>query len=1343
MKKKALSPVRLVNSDNRCSGRVEIFHNKQWGTVCDDSWGLNDAQVVCRQLDCGEAHAAPTNARFGQGNGPIWLDDVQCSGNESLITNCTHRGFGVHNCGHDEDASAICNGKNVSYPGVYPTTPDPWPLPSTQITNNTTPPDNSTVVEGEIRLANGSSTSCSGRVEIFLHGQWGTVCDDYWGPNDAQVVCRQLGCGRALSAPLGAEFGQGTGNIWMDDVKCTGSESKLSECPHRGVGSHNCGHSEDAGVVCEALSPVRLVNSDNRCSGRVEIFHNKQWGTVCDDFWDLNDAQVVCRQLGCGRALSAPLGAEFGQGTGNIWMDDVRCTGSESKLSECPHNGVRNHTCGHSEDAGVVCEALSPVRLVNSDNRCSGRVEIFHNGQWGTVCDDFWDLNDAQVVCRQLGCGSALSAPLGAEFGQGTGNIWMDDVRCTGSESKLSECQHIGVGNHTCGHSEDAGVVCEALSPVRLVNSDNRCSGRVEIFHNKQWGTVCDDSWGLNDAQVVCRQLDCGEARAAPTNARFGQGSGPIWLDDVQCSGNESLITNCTHRGFGVHNCGHNEDASTICNGKNGSYPGVYPTTPYPWPLPSTQITNNTTPPDNSTVVEGEIRLANGRSRSCSGRVEIFLHGRWGTVCDDYWDLNDAQVVCRQLGCGRALSAPLGAEFGQGTGNIWMDDVKCTGSESKLSECPHNGVGVENCGHGEDAGVVCEALSPVRLVNSDNRCSGRVEIFHNGQWGTVCDDSWDLNDAQVVCRQLGCGSALSAPLGAEFGQGTGNIWLDDVKCTGSESKLSECPHNGVGVENCGHGEDAGVVCEALSPVRLVNSDNRCSGRVEIFHNGQWGTVCDDSWGLNDAQVVCRQLDCGEAHAAPTNARFGQGSGPIWLDDVQCSGNESLITNCTHRGFGVHNCGHNEDASTICNGKNGSYPGVYPTTPYPWPLPSTQITNNTTPPDNSTVVEGEIRLANGRSRSCSGRVEIFLHGRWGTVCDDYWDLNDAQVVCRQLGCGSALSAPLGAEFGQGTGNIWMDDVKCTGSESKLSECQHNGVGVENCGHGEDAGVVCEDNSTVVEGEIRLANGRSRSCSGRVEIFLHGRWGTVCDDYWDLNDAQVVCRQLGCGSALSAPLGAEFGQDNSTVVEGEIRLANGSNTSCSGRVEIFLHGQWGTVCDDSWGLNDAQVVCRQLGCGRALSAPLGPEFGQDNSTVVEGEIRLANGRSRSCSGRVEIFLHGRWGTVCDDYWDLNDAQVVCRQLGCGSALSAPLGAEFGQDNSTVVEGEIRLANGSNTSCSGRVEIFLHGRWGTVCDDSWGLNDAQVVCRQLGCGRALSAPLGPEFGQGTGNIWMDDVR
>ena len=89
-----------------------------------------------------------------------------------------------------------------------------------------------------------------------------------------------------------------------------------------------------------------------------------------------------------------------------------------------------------------------------------------------------------------------------------------------------------------------------------------------------------------------------------------------------------------------------------------------------------------------------------------------------------------------------------------------------------------------------------------------------MEIFYKGNWQTVCDDDWDRNDAHVVCRQLGFLDAVSAPGSAHFGAGSGQIWMDNVGCSGSESSIANCPHRGWGVENCGHNEDASVICSS-------------------------------------------------------------------------------------------------------------------------------------------------------------------------------------------------------------------------------------------------------------------------------------------------------------------------------------------------------------------------------------------------------------------------------------------------------------------------------------------------------------------------------------------------
>uniref|UniRef100_A0A3B1JMR6 SRCR domain-containing protein n=1 Tax=Astyanax mexicanus TaxID=7994 RepID=A0A3B1JMR6_ASTMX len=846
---------RLVGGSH-CSGRVEVLHGESWVTVCDADFNQQDAEVVCRELGCGSPVEVLEAAAFGRGEGQVWSEELQCRGNESQIHFCPKSSSLKHNCSHDNDVGLVC--------------------------------------ADSVRLVDGGSR-CAGRVEVLHRGQWGTVCSNNWVMSNAAVVCRELGCGESVDALSDSEFGPGSGQIWMNYVDCNGSESTLKNCRAPGWGVHNCDHSKDAGVICSGR--FTLVGGSH-CSGRVEVLHKKSWVTVCDADFNQQDAEVVCRELGCGSPVEVLGAAAFGRGEGQVWSEELQCRGNESQI----HFSWGKHDCDHSEGAGVIC---SGIRLVGG-SRCSGRVEVLHGESWVTVCDADFDQQDAEVVCRELGCGSPVEVLGAAAFGRGEGQVWSEELQCRGNESQIHFCPKSSSLKHNCSHDNDVGLVCSGKhNSVRLMDGGSRCAGRVEVLHRGEWGTVCDwDNWDMKDAAVVCRELGCGEVVETPPFGQFGSGLGPIWMFDVNCRGPESTLKNCRSAGWGKHDCDHTSDSGIVCSGKCNAF----------------------------NILTGHMSRLNEGFHTCSGRVEVLNGESWVTVCDADFDLQDAEVVCRELGCGSPCGsavAVLGSDwFGEGSGRIWADVFDCQGNETHLSKCPISSWSRTACSHIQDAGVICSVRLSGRI-----ECKGEVEVFFRQDWRRVLLDSWSESEASVVCRQLGCGSVLN------ISSSSSSSSEHSYMCVTAHKQLTAAPKNSstspalVRVTTADYLNDFTKYLNSSKfnrSIRLVGSGGDCAGRLEVFHSGSWGTVSDELWDIEDAQVVCRQLQCGVALSDPVPARFGSGTGPIWLNEVECEGNEASLWNCRYQLCGEDECGHKDDVGVVCSDPSSpAVPLIYP------------------------------------------------------------------------------------------------------------------------------------------------------------------------------------------------------------------------------------------------------------------------------------------------------------------------------------------------------------------------------------------------------------------------------
>eukprot|EP00057_Strongylocentrotus_purpuratus_P025036 XP_011679510.1 PREDICTED: deleted in malignant brain tumors 1 protein-like [Strongylocentrotus purpuratus] len=768
---------------------------------------------------------------------------------------------------------------------------------------------------------------------------------------------------------------------------------------------------------------VRLVDGANAYEGRVEVFSGGRWGTVCDRWFDSADGQVVCHQLGYGsvafswKPVSIMHGAYFG---GNaeipINLADARCVGVEDRLTMCDGSwGDDVVDCDHSLDVGLICsygnETEGDIRLIGAGVgiESEGRIQIVRHNAWGTICHHSWNIQDANVVCHQLGFEFATLATRNSYYGGGNLDqaVMLSNVRCNGTEEHLLDCENDGWGVGDCGniHLDDAGVKCANEifeGTMRLTNGASENEGLLGIYHGGNWGTICnDESFSDVEALVACRHLGYDTVTSFATSVTSGMGV--IQLDAVSCYGYELTLGNCAHGEWGnpSSSCSHDTDVWLSC--------------------------------ENKAAEQGAVRLVDGFTSS-QGRVEYYDDGQWSTLCDTVGDLKKATVVCRQLGYLAASEAFGGSYFGSGSSDQPIDVVSCHGYEAAFEDCDHSVFGPEICQyHDNDAGVICTDQAyegDLRLVNGSDYTEGRLEIFHDDQWGSICDNNWFGDDATVACRQMGLGNVKYAY--QDYGPGQGPVHLDDVECHGTETNITTCQKGDWGANDCGHDSDVGMSCFLFEEpgdgdVRLTGGTSYTNGRVEVYndYNDAWYSVCrDTSWGQMDARVICNVR---ELELESQDEDFGPSLYPGIISNVDCIGTESSFKFCDYN-FEAEECGPDDTVGVVCKDYS-----VAPS-------------------------EGDIRLRDGQTFD-EGRVEIYHDAVWGFICKNNWGMNEAKVACRQLGYDHVHQAIISTNYVSRP--VHLDNVQCIGDEESLVDCEHDPWGDVNCVTTYGVGIACSE------------------------------------------------------------------------------------------------------------------------------------------------------------------------------------------------------------------------------------------------------------------------------------------
>lgn len=807
-----------------------------------------------------------------------------------------------------------------------------------------------------LRLTNGT-TPCSGRLEIWHNGTWGTVCRKGWGLEEEEVVCRHLGCGFGGGKMQHSFTALSTSSTTVWHVDCSGTESSLWHCDLK----QDCRFRRDAELAC-ADQPTRpsmlivgfrhtyLEGEDITIQCSTPSFYR---GSV----FYLNNRNEPSSEVSLAAAAN-----DF-----SVSFVIVNATAKQSGDYLCRYRIYRDGVGVDSASSSVAITVQDqPSKPTLEVAPTAGHLDLYRKLTCSASNKYMLNIVSLHKAGRKNRVG-LLYVNVGRP--SATFHIRNTDKGNSGNYTCQYEVQAFGRTYYSAKSNSVQLEIDDAK--LTLVNGPDNCSGRVEIHHRGESGSFGNSGWGLEDAEVLCRQVGCGFGESLPS---FGPGTGVIWYTRAGCWGNERSLWDCNPQKY-VHDRYWNkeQDASAKCSAN---------------PLKPTASLSRSP----SVFVEGESINIDCKAPRYYYKLTFYLGKVGGDVLvataaaftGSFTFINATPTIGGSYNCWYQLERG-GKHFNSSV----SESVNLTVGDSPAKPIITQDIPQQNFLAG--ASTILKCIAPYltfttgffiyrkgeeKALYTYTRKTGMTMSFlapvgtKVGRFYYTCAYQVQVsgrffNSTPSDALEIIVTDKLSAPL-LEIMQSTGTFNVNiSISClatnnfTGGDFYLYKEGHEGAidsqqdskrsnrvsfsvskanktneGYYSCQQqvGVDGRLYSSLRSnklkltikdeiKLRLIDGTNQCSGRVEVFYNGKWWRICAPNWRTKDINVVCRHMGCGFVASEPSNVDFGRGTGQVLPNAIYCSGQEATLWQCYMRStdrFG--SCNRQRVAAANCSGR---------------------------------------------------------------------------------------------------------------------------------------------------------------------------------------------------------------------------------------------------------------------------------------------------------------------------------------------------------------------------------------------------------------------------------------